>query len=180
VAAQDFVDSNTFVVLPVVFGDGEIAVDLLGKLLPTAPDVARGFVGVAFRVAPGCSAFEAVYLRPTNGRAEDPERRRRAVQYVAYPDWTFDRLRRETPGRYEAGADIGPDEWHRLRIVVAGAQVRVYLDADGGAAPVLTVDDLKLGPTARGAIGLWVDIGTDGYFADLRIVHQGPGAVTPP
>ena len=35
-----------------------------------------------------------------------------AVQYFAYPDWKFDRLREEFPdGRYEAGADIGPDEW---------------------------------------------------------------------
>jgi len=37
---------------------------------------------------------------------------------------------------------------------------------------VLTVEDLKLGPAARGAVGLWVDIGTEGYFANLRIVHR--------
>jgi len=175
VAAQDYVDSNTFVVVPVDFGDGEIEVDLLGKLQATAPPHARGFIGVAFRIASDCSTFEAVYLRPTNGRAEDPERRQHAVQYFAYPDWKFDRLRRETPGRYEAGADIGPDEWLRMRLVVAGERVQVYLGGLGGA-PVLTVEDLKLGPTARGAVGLWVDIGTEGYFADLRIAHRGPSA----
>jgi hypothetical protein len=33
----------------------------------------------------------------------------RAVQYFAYPDWKFDRLREEFPdGRFEAGADIAP------------------------------------------------------------------------
>jgi hypothetical protein len=53
-------------------------------------------------------------------------------------------------------------------------------DASRESAPVLTVDDLKLGATARGAVGLWVDIGTDACFADLRIVHRGPGTVTPP
>jgi len=172
VAAQDYVDSNTFVVAPVDFSDGEIEIDLLGKRQETAPPEARGFIGVAFRIAPDYSTFEGVYLRPTNGRAEDPVRRQHAVQYFAYPHWKFDRLRRETPGRYEAGANIGPDEWLHMRLLVTGEQVQMYLDGLGGGAPVLTVEDLKLGPTARGAVGLWVDIGTEGYFANLRIVHR--------
>ena len=170
VAAGDYEDSNTFVVIPVDFGDAEIEVDLLGKLQATAPPHARGFIGVAFRIAPDSSTFEAVYLRPTNGRAEDLVRRQHTVQYFAYPDWKFDRLRRETPGRYEAGADIGPEEWLHMRLVVAGEQVQVYLDGLGNGAPLLLVKDLKLGPTAHGAVGLWVDIGTEGYFANLRIV----------
>jgi hypothetical protein len=172
VAAGDYVDSNTFVVVPVNFGNGEIEVDLLGKLQPTAPPNARGFIGLAFRIAPDCSTFEAVYLRPTNGRAEDAERRQRAVQYFAYPNWKFDRLRRESPGRYEAGADIGPDEWLRLRLVVDGEQVQVYLDGLDHSEWLLSVNDLKLGPNARGAVGLFVDIGTEGYFANLKIVHS--------
>ena len=82
----------------------------MAKLQPTAPPYARGFIGLAFRIAPDYSTFEAIYLRPTNGRAEDMTRRQHAVQYFAYPDWKFDRLRQETPGRYEAGDDIGLDE----------------------------------------------------------------------
>lgn len=175
VAAQDYVDSNTFVVFPVEFGDGEIEVDLLGKCQATAPPEARGFIGVAFRIAPDYSTFEGVYLRPTNGRAEDPMRREHAIQYFAYPDWKFDRLRREKPGRYEARADIGPDEWLHMRLVVTGEQVQIYLDGLEGGAPLLTVESLKPGPTARGAVGLWVDIGTEGYFANLNIVHYRPG-----
>src|SRR5689334_6019080 len=42
VAAQDYVDSNTFVVVAVDFCDGEIEVDLLGKRQETAPPEARG------------------------------------------------------------------------------------------------------------------------------------------
>ena len=141
------------VVIPVDFGDGEIEVELLGKLQPTAPDFAWAFIGVAFRIAPDCSTFECVYLRPTNGWAETPERRQGAVQYFSYPDWKFDRLRRETPGRYEAGADIGPDEWHRVRLAVEGEKLRICLN-DSSGAPVLTVEDLKLGPLPRGAVGL--------------------------
>ena len=51
----------------------------------------------------------------------------------------------------------------------------MYLDDADGGEPVLAVADLKLGATARGAVGLWVDIGTEGYFADLRVVHHRPG-----
>lgn len=177
VTVQDFPGSNTFIIIPVEFGDGEIEVDLLGKLQATARPEARGFIGVAFRIAPDCSAFEAVYLRPTNGRAEDSVRRAHAVQYFAYPDWKFDRLRRETPGRYEAGADIGPDEWLHMRLVVAGEQVQMYLDGLNNGEPILVVNDLKLGPTRRGAVGMWVDNGTQGYFANLRIVHCTPGTI---
>jgi hypothetical protein len=31
------------------------------------------------------------------------------------------------------------------------------------------VNDLKLGDNVSGAIGLWVDIGTEGYFKDIKI-----------
>ena len=35
--------------------------------------------------------------------------------------------------------------------------------------PSLIVNDLKHGATTSGAIGLWVEVGTEGYFADLKI-----------
>jgi hypothetical protein len=35
---------------------------------------------------------------------------KRAIQYFAYPDWKFDRLRKEySDGRYESGTDIADD-----------------------------------------------------------------------
>lgn len=34
---------------------------------------------------------------------------------------------------------------------------------------VLTIRELKHGPAARGNVGLYVDIGTDGFFRNLRI-----------
>ena len=40
---------------------------------------------------------------------------------------------------------------------------------DGSPQPVLIVNDLKHGENASGAIGLWVDVGTEGYFADLKV-----------
>ncbi|HET9714452.1 MAG TPA: hypothetical protein VFP64_21360, partial [Pyrinomonadaceae bacterium] len=68
-------DEGRLVVLPKTdFQDGIIEVDLAGEPGPGAPEGARGFVGIAFRVAADESRFECIYLRPTNGRAEDQVR----------------------------------------------------------------------------------------------------------
>jgi len=34
------------------------------------------------------------------------------------------------------------------------------------------VNDLKHGADATSDIGLWVDIGTEGYFADVSVQHE--------
>ena len=68
---------------------------------------------------------------PLNGLKTNPPspRDQRAIQYFAYPDWPFDRLRTEYPdGRYEAPADIGPDEWTKLRIDVESTAVDVVVN----------------------------------------------------
>ena len=165
----DFGDFPTFVLLPVEMRDGTIEVDVLGRLAPDAPDYARAFIGVAYRARNGGERYESVYVRPTNGRkcAPPPPRDRRAVQYYAYPDWKFDRLRQEYPdGPYEAGADIAPDEWITLRIDVDGRNVRAAVNG----LTVLEVRDSPIAPPpAPGEIGLWVDIGTEGYFSNLRV-----------
>jgi hypothetical protein len=152
------------------FTNGTIAVQVLSTLLADAPDFARGFIGIAFRISEDNTAFECIYLRPTNGRAEHQLRRNRSIQYFSFPDFKFDQLRNEAPGEYETYADMGLNEWIDFMIVVKGAQAKLFLD--GHTQPALIVNDLKHGPDAAGAIGLWVDIGTEGYFADLRIQHD--------
>lgn len=152
------------------FKNGIIEVKVLSRLLPDAPAHARGFIGVAFRIAPDNSRFESIYIRPTNGRAEDQVRRNRATQYFSYPDFKFDRLRKEAPGQYESYADMTLNEWIALKIEVNGSKAKLYVN--GSAQPVLVVNDLKHGPDSSGAIGLWVDIGTEGYFAELSITPR--------
>ncbi|MBL9204856.1 MAG: hypothetical protein JNN01_07210 [Opitutaceae bacterium] len=149
------------------FKDGIIEIDVLARLLADAPDWARGFIGIAFRINDASSRFESFYVRPTNGRADDQLRRNRSTQYFSYPDYKFDRLRKESPGQYEAYADMGLNEWITIKIVVQGAQAKMYLN--GKDQPVLVVNDLKHGPDSTGAIGLWVDVGTEGYFSNLRV-----------
>lgn len=149
--------------------DGVIEVDLAGAPASGAFADARGFIGVAFRVQPNVSKFELFYLRPTNGRAEDQLRRNHATQYVSVPDWPWQRTRKETPGLYESYVDLEPGVWTKVKIVLASAKARFYVQ--GAEQPCLIVNDLKL-PPATGAIGLWVGPGTDGYFANLRLTPQ--------
>ena len=141
---------------------------MLSRIQPDSPfKQARGFIGLAFHISGDDKAFESVYLRPSNGRSADSAMKSHTVQYFAYPDHKFDRLRREAPGIYESGADIGLNEWISLRLEITRDARRLYIN--DRKTPVLMV--LKpLGMQTRGAIGLWVDIGTEGYFKDFKYI----------
>ena len=148
------------------FHDGTIEADVLSRLLPDAPDHARGFIGIAFRIAADDSAFEAFYIRPTNGRAKVQLRRNRATQYFSYPHFKYMHSRESHPGEYEAYADMELDKWIHLKITVQGEKAQLYLHHQ--KQPVLIVNDLKHGDS-RGQIALWVDIGTEGFFKNVKI-----------
>ena len=163
----DYVDMPTFMIIPEGFENGTIEVDILSRLNGKGPADARAFAGIAYRISDGGDRFEAVYLRPLNGWKTNPPspRDQRAVQYFAYPDWKFDRLREESPdGRYEAGADIGPDEWITLRIDIDGTRLTVAVNE----AEALTLSETKAAPAA-GSIGLFVDIGSESFFSNLKL-----------
>ena len=163
-------DTDTFAFVPGLdFHDGTIEVDVAGSSLPDAPANARGFVGIAFRIDEqgGTFACEGLYIRPSNGRADDQLRRNRSTQYFSYPGYDFDRLRREAPGQYESYVDLEVGEWTHLRIEVAGAQARLYVG--GATQPALIVNDLKRGAEAHGTVGLFVGIGADGHFRNLSV-----------
>lgn len=166
----DYVDMPTFVILPVEFRNGVMSIDFLSRLAQGAPDYARAFAGLAYRIRGGGEQFEAAYLRPMNGLKVNPPppRDKRAVQYFSYPEWRFERLREEYPdGRYEAGSEIGPDDWINLRIEIEERRLTVSVDG----RLVLTVDEAK-GEPAIGKIGLFVDIGTEAYFSNLQVTGR--------
>ena len=165
------VDEATFArLIDSDFKNGIIEVKVLSRLLENAPDFARGFIGVAFRIDESNSKFECIYIRPTNGRAEDQLRRNHSTQYFSYPDFKFDRLREESPEKYESYADMGLNEWMSIKIEVKGEKAKLYLNE--GEHPVLVVNDLKHGANASGGIGLWVEVGTEGYFTDLNVENE--------
>ncbi len=147
--------------------NGTIEVKVFSRLLPNAPEFARGFIGIAFRINDSNSKFECIYIRPTNGRADNQLRRNRSIQYFSFPDYKFERLRKEAPGEYESYADMGLNEWIKLKIIVKDSKAKLFIN--DSKQPSLIVNDLKHGVDSVGAVGLWVDIGTEGYFSDLKI-----------
>ncbi|WP_233570019.1 hypothetical protein [Aerococcus agrisoli] len=163
-------DEATFArINDVHFHNGVIKVKVLSRLLPDAPDFSRGFIGIAFRINDSNDQFEGLYIRPTNGRCDDQSRRNSATQYFSYPDYKFDRFRAENPKKYESYADMGLDEWIDLKIEVDEDHAKFFVNQ--AEQPVLIVNDLKLGPNAEGGVGLWVDVGAEGFFKDLQIEH---------
>jgi len=148
------------------FHNGTIEVELAGKPGANAGPAARGFIGMAFRVQG--NRYEYIYLRPTNGRADDQIRRNHSTQYGAQPDFDFDRLRKESPEKYESYVDLEPGVWTKYRIVIDGTKARLFVH--GAAQPCLVVNDMKLGDS-EGAIALWVEPTTEGYFTNLKIIQ---------
>jgi hypothetical protein len=152
----------------VSFRDGVIEVDLAGQPAAGASADARGFVGIAFRIQ-GDGRYEYIYLRPTNGRADDQVRRNHSTQYSSHPDFDFARSRRESPEKYESYVDLQPGVWTKYKIEVEGRKARLYVN--GAEQPCLIVNDLKLDPQA-GGVALWVGPGTNGHFSNLRIAAK--------
>lgn len=143
------------------FAEGTIEVDIRGRDVPQ-----QSFVGIAFHRKDD-NTFDSVYLRPFNFRTDDPVRRQHAVQYIAFPDYDWPRLRKEFPEEFENPVDpsVGPTDWVPLRVVVKGRTIQIYV----GLVKSPTLEVRKLGPHDRGMIGLWTGTTSDGDFANLRI-----------
>lgn len=146
------------------FAEGTIEADVCGRDVDS-----ESFLGVAFHRRDD-RTFEAVYLRPFNFRSRNAERRQHAVQYIAQPDYDYSRLRQKFPEEFEHSVDpsIVPTAWIPLRVVVHDARVRVFV----GQADALALDVRELRAAVRGQVGLFVDNGSDGVFANVHIVHD--------
>lgn len=143
------------------FANGTIEIDIRGK------DVQQqSFVGVAFHGVDG-TTYDAIYFRPFNFRTDDQARRARAVQYVSHPANPWQKLRAESPGKYEKGLEPPPDPngWFHARIVVASPKVSVFVG--DARQPSLAVDQLS--DRRKGLVGVWVGNTSGGDFANLRL-----------
>ena len=159
-------DRNYMSWIPLDFSNGVIEADVASELIGNAPAYARGFIGLTFRID-SRGRFESIYLRPTNSVCDDQIRRNHSVQYAAYPDYRFDRLRKESPEKYESYAELELNRWIHMKIVVDGTRAELYLDHK--PHPVLIVTDLKLGAGQSGGVGVWLESGTVAYFRELQV-----------
>lgn len=163
-------DENTYAKVDgLEFHNGIIEVKMLSRLLPDAPDFARGFIGIAYRINEEDSEFESFYVRPTNGQGcTDPVRRTHGCQYFSYPGYTFSYFREYNITKYEAPVDIGLNEWITLKAVIENEQAEFYIN--GEDQPVLVVNDMKHGNGCHGSVGIFVDIGTEAFISELKVV----------
>jgi hypothetical protein len=148
------------------FSEGTIECDILGKSSPRGSN----FLGIAFH-GKDDATFECVYFRPFNFRAENPENASHAVQYIAHPQWTWQKLRAEKTGQYEKPIVPPPDgdAWFHARIVVAEKKVSVFVN--DASRPSLEVD--RLSTQSDGKIAIWGgDAGNGGHFANLKITPK--------
>jgi hypothetical protein len=138
---------------------GTIELDLKGR------NQRPSFLGVVFNVADE-RTFEGVYFRPFNFKADGPFRLR-AVQYIAWPEHTWEELRKNHSGQFEKPANPAPDGdgWFHARIEVTEKLVRVFLN--NATEPCLTVNRLAESRGKR-PVGLFVDV-ADGLFANLEV-----------
>lgn len=163
------VDEPTYIkVKDLDIKNGVFEVKMLSRIqIPSTFKGSQGFIGAAFRAKGDNSAYESIYLRPNVGRSDNQFARNHTVQYYAYPDHKFDRLREESNGEYETYADIGLDEWITFKVEFKGKEARLYLNDQEHASFIVNV---MKGSSESGSIALWVDIGTVGYFKDLKIM----------
>jgi hypothetical protein len=136
--------------------DGVIDVDV-------ATPAGRGFFGIQWRIAG--NAAEWVYLRQHKSGYPD------AMQYTPVINTGLNWQIYNGPG-FTGGLDIPKNEWFHMRLVVTGAQAKLYVkDME---KPALVMDDLKSG-VQKGQVALAVLIG-ETYFSNFE-VRETPAVV---
>lgn len=152
------------------FENGTIEVKVYSQLQDPAPyPGVAGFIGLFYRVKQNDSAFEAIYLRPKVGRSTNQLFRNHAVQYISYPHAKFDTLRKTAPFKYEGSAPVALKEWITMRLEINGETAELFINDMKYSSFIV---DKMLGNTKTGGVGLYVDIGTIGYFRDLKVTKR--------
>lgn len=137
--------------------DGIIDVDV-------ATPANRGFFGIQFRISSDDANGEWVYLRQHKSGLAD------AMQYTPVLNTGLNWQIYSGPG-FIGPVIIPKDEWFHLRLVVTGAQAKLFVkDMD---KPALVMNDLKSG-IEKGRIALAVLTGAT-YFSNFE-VRETPAA----
>jgi hypothetical protein len=152
------------------FENGTIEVKMYSQIKDPAPySGIAGFIGVFFRVQEDDSALESIYVRPKVGRSDNQLHRNHTVQYFSYPHFKFDTLRKIAPFRFDGSAPVALNEWFTMRIEVNGETAELFINDMKYSSFIV---DKMLGTSKKGYVGLYVDIGTIGYFRDLKVAKK--------
>lgn len=144
------------------FSTGTVEFDVKGKDV-----MQQSFVGMAFH-GQNDSTYEAIYFRPFNFNSSEEMRRSHSVQYIFLPQFDWLNLRESQPGKYEnpLPKPVDPNDWFHVKIMISQNQIHVYVN--DWQTEVLNVKPIN--PNAEGKLGFWVGNGSDGSFANLRVL----------
>jgi len=133
------------------FRDGIVDVDV-------STPAPFGFIGFQFRIDPTGANSEELYLRPHKSGLPD------AIQYTPVLN-TGRNWQLFFGSGFIAPLDIPKNEWFHLRLVVTGAQAKLYVK--DMKEPALEMPDLK-SAVQHGQFALFVLTGAT-YFSDFKI-----------
>ena len=152
-----FLDGGVATVKELLLRDGVIDVDV-------ATPAKRGFFGIQFRIQDAGANAEWVYLRQHKSGLPD------AMQYTPVLNTGLNWQIFSGPG-FTGAAEIPRETWFHLRLVVTGAQAKLYVkDME---QPALVMNDLKSG-MQQGQVALAVLTGAT-YFSNFE-VRETPAA----
>ncbi|MCZ8134461.1 MAG: DUF1080 domain-containing protein, partial [Algoriphagus sp.] len=73
------------------------------------------------------------------------------------------------PFEYEGSAPTALNEWFTMRIEVNGESAELFINDEKYSSFIV---EKMLGKNKKGFVGLYVDIGTIGYFRDLKVTKR--------
>src|SRR5215831_7098940 len=148
-----FLDGGAAILKDFEMRDGVLDVDV-------ATPAIRGFFGFDFRIDEKGNNYEEVYLRQHKSGLPD------AMQYTPVLNTGRNWQLYNGPG-FTAAVDIPKAVWFHLRLVVTGAQAKLYVKDMDNDKPALVMDDLKSG-RQKGQVALYVLTG-ETYFSNFEI-----------
>lgn len=92
------------------------------------------------------------------------------VQYISLPEYTWRKLRAESPGKYEGAISTppNPNDWVHVRIVVTPELISTYIN--DATTPCLAVHPVV--PLPAGKVGFYVADTSGGDFSNLTVSHE--------
>jgi hypothetical protein len=143
------------------FKGGTVQLDIKGEDNP-----GKSFVGLAFNIQ-NDSTYEAIYFRPFNFRSGEKIRRQHGIQYIFSPDYSWERLRTEKEGQFEAEfvGPPSPNDWFSVSIKITSGNV-VVKDVKSGKT-LMRAERLANGLSDK--LALWVGNNSNGEFRNLMI-----------
>ena len=133
-----------------------------------AASIERGFAGLVFRVQDEGN-FEHFYIRPH--QSGNPDANQYTPVFNGVSGWQL-----YHGAGYSAPVEYRVDEWMHVKIIFAGSQAKVYIDAD---EPVLQISDLKRAEKG-GAIGLHSANFSAVHFANFKMTALADAYAFPP